>query len=72
MLVGLGTGVVSTTRGVVRSIVKELIDNGALGFHIISVTVIVQSLYVHSLNAFKVIVLLLGLAVVVGLLQDHQ
>jgi hypothetical protein len=70
-MLGVGTGIVSITRGAVRSIVNVFTDNGILVFHTRSVTVIVQSLYVHSLSGSKIIVLFPKAAFVEKLLQAH-
>lgn len=69
---GVLTGIVSVIKGTEVSIVKELIDKGALTLHNSSVMTIVQSVYVPSINVSSVIVLFQGLATVVELVQDHQ
>ena len=65
----MGTGVTSLSVGAVVSIVKELTDKLSLVLLLLSVTVMVQLLYVPSAMALKVIVLLSTVASVVELLQ---
>ena len=57
---GEGTAVASLNVGAVVSMVKEFTDRALLAFPALSVTVMVQSLYISSLRALKVIVLLLA------------
>ncbi len=52
--------------------VKEEIDNTLLSFPAASVTVIVQSVYLHSLREFSVIVLFHAVALTVAEEQDPE
>ena len=58
----VGTGVTSTRAGVVAAIVKDLTDKLSLVLLALSVTEILQLLWVPSARASKVIVLLPALA----------
>ena len=71
LLVGVVTAVTSLRVGAVVSIVKELTGRLSLAMPLKSgdVTLTVQSLYVSSGRALKVIVLLFSSASVVELLQ---
>jgi hypothetical protein len=68
-LVGVVTAVTSHSVGAVVSIVKDLTEWVLLVLLALSVTVMVQLVYVPSAKAFKVIVLLAAVAVEVELLQ---
>ena len=68
-MVGDVTAVTSLSAGPVVSIVKELTDSVVLVLLALSVTDIVQLLYVPSANSLKVIVLFPTDADVVELLQ---
>ena len=68
-LVGVVTAVTSLSVGAVVSIVKELTERLLLELLALSLTVIVQLVYVPSDRVLKVIVLLSAEAVVVELLQ---
>ena len=59
------------TYGAVVSMVNVLTDNGLLALDAASVTVIVQSEYVHTDNVLKVMVLFHDIADVVDELQLH-
>ena len=63
------TAVTSLSVGAVVSIVKELTESELLELLVLSVTVIVQLVYVPSARALNVIVLLEAVAAVVELLQ---
>ena len=63
------TAVTSLSVGIVVSIVKELTESELLELLVLSVTVIVQLVYVPSARALNVIVLLEAVAAVVELLQ---
>ena len=63
------TAVTSLSVGIVVSIVKELTESELLELPKLSVTVIVQLVYVPSARALNVIVLLEAVAAVVELLQ---
>ena len=63
------TAVTSLSVGAVVSIVKELTESELLVLPKLSVTVIVQLVYVPSARALNVIVLLEAVAAVVELLQ---
>jgi len=67
--VPLSADVTFITLGDVVSIVNVFTLNGVLAFPSASVTVIVQSLYVHVANVLKVIVLSHEIAAVVAQLQ---
>ena len=68
-LVGVDTAVTWLSVGAVVSIVKELTDKMSLVLLALSVTVMVQLLWVPSARALKVIVLLSAVAEVSELLQ---
>ena len=68
-LVGVVTAVTSLSVGAVVSIVKELTERLLLELLALSLTVIVQLVYVPSDRVLKVIVLLSAEAVAVELLQ---
>ena len=67
-MVGVGTAVTSASTGGTAT-VNEVTERALLAFPEESVTVIVQLSYVPSLRALKVIVLLVGEAEEVELLQ---
>ena len=69
-LVGEGTAVTCVSDGAVVSIVKVLTDKLSLVLLALSVTLIVQLLYVPSVRVLKVIVLFSTLAEVSELLQE--
>ena len=69
---GVGTGVTSLSVGAVVSITKVLTVSALLGLLALSVTVILQLLWVPSGRALKVIVLLEAVAAVVELLQSPE
>ena len=68
-LVGVVTAVTSLSVGAVVSIVKELTERLLLELLALSLTVIVQLVYVPSDRVLKVIVLLSAEALAVELLQ---
>ena len=70
MFDGVLTEVTSVTIGAVVSIVKVLTDSGVDGLRAVSVTVIVQLLYVPSARVLKVMVLVPTVALVV--LDVHE
>ena len=74
MLTGDGgyTAVTSLSVGAVVSITKVLTVSALLGLLALSVTVILQLLWVPSGRALKVIVLLEAVAAVVELLQSPE
>ena len=65
---GVGTAVTSVTVGAVLSMVKELTERLSLVLLALSVTVMMQLLWVPSTRASKVIELLPATAVVLSLL----
>ena len=69
---GVDTAVTSLSVGAVVSITKVLTVSALLGLLALSVTVILQLLWVPSGRALKVIVLLEAVAAVVELLQSPE
>ena len=67
-LVAVGMGVTTLSDGAVVSIVKVLTERLSLTTPLVEVTLRVQSLYVLSARALKVIVVLLSPTVVLSLL----